>query len=116
MHFSFYTLRFTLSKLLRHSHYLLERRYAALRLVEAVLVHLYVDGGATAAQQIAHFFTSGTQIIVPPGLLAAGQSYFFRIRAIAMRPGSIFVDITHDWDAIRQRLAPLAANVVKILL
>ena len=40
----------------------------------------------------------------------------FGIRAIGMRPESIFVDITHDWVAIRARLAPLAANVVKILL
>jgi multimeric flavodoxin WrbA len=36
----------------------------------------------------------------------------FGIRTIAMRPGSIFVDITQDWDAVRLRLVPLVVNVV----
>jgi multimeric flavodoxin WrbA len=35
----------------------------------------------------------------------------FGIRSISQRPGSVFVDITHDWDDIRQRVAPLVLKV-----
>jgi hypothetical protein len=39
----------------------------------------------------------------------------FGIKTIAMRPGSIFVDITQDWQVVSLRLAPLVANVVASL-
>lgn len=35
----------------------------------------------------------------------------FGIKTIAMRPDSIFVNITQDWEAVRLHLAPLVANV-----
>ena len=35
----------------------------------------------------------------------------FGIRSLAQRPGSVFVDIQHDWDDIHQRVAPLVRNV-----
>jgi multimeric flavodoxin WrbA len=36
----------------------------------------------------------------------------FGIRSINRRPDSIFVDIQHDWDDIRQRITPLVRLVV----
>ena len=35
----------------------------------------------------------------------------FGIRSLVKRPDSIFVDIQHDWDDIRHRIAPLVCNV-----
>jgi multimeric flavodoxin WrbA len=37
----------------------------------------------------------------------------FGIQSIRQRPGSIFVDIGHDWLDIRERMAPLAREVVR---
>lgn len=39
----------------------------------------------------------------------------FGIKALAMRPNSIFVDITQDWDVVQERLVPLVQNVVASL-
>lgn len=38
----------------------------------------------------------------------------FGIQSIAQRPGSIFVDITHDWVDIQARISSLVQNVVKV--
>jgi multimeric flavodoxin WrbA len=50
-------------------------------------------------------------------VIGAGEQWpngvTFGIRSIAMRPGSIFVDITQDWEAVRARLSPLVTNVVE---
>ena len=35
----------------------------------------------------------------------------FGITDIKKRPNSLFVDISHDWDEIRQRIAPLVSRV-----
>jgi len=37
----------------------------------------------------------------------------FGITGLQKRPGSIFVDIAHDWDAIRDQIAPLVGRVVR---
>lgn len=39
----------------------------------------------------------------------------FGIQAIRQRPGSVFVDIDHDWADIRQRVAPLVQNVMTVV-
>jgi hypothetical protein len=49
-------------------------------------------GGKTSLDDLATFYTTGTSITIPPGLLAGGQDYFVRIRAQA--------------DAIDRTLAP----------
>ena len=45
----------------------------------------------------------------------APRGVVFGIKTLSMRPGSIFVDITQDWEAVRQRLVPLVTNVVASL-
>ncbi len=48
-------------------------------------------------------------------VVGAGEAWprgvSFGIVEIKPRPGSIFVDIEHDWDLIRERVAPLVRNV-----
>lgn len=39
----------------------------------------------------------------------------FAIQSITRRDGSIFVDIQHDWDDVRQRIAPLARHLAAAL-
>ena len=39
----------------------------------------------------------------------------FGIQSLNLPQGSIFVDITHDWTAIRQAITPLVLNVAKYL-
>ena len=39
----------------------------------------------------------------------------FGISTIQKRPGSIFVDISHDWDDVRRRISPLVSNLTAVL-
>jgi hypothetical protein len=52
-------------------------------------------------------------------VIGAGQDWpngvVFGIRSIEKNPGSIFVDIRHDWDEVRERIAPLVRNVAAVL-
>jgi multimeric flavodoxin WrbA len=48
--------------------------------------------------------------VIKPGS-GAEEGVAFGIRSLAKRPGSIFVDITHDWEEIQQRIAPLVQAV-----
>jgi multimeric flavodoxin WrbA len=36
----------------------------------------------------------------------------FGIKSLTQPPGSVFVEIEHDWDSIKQRIAPLVENVI----
>jgi hypothetical protein len=50
-------------------------------------------------------------------VIGAGEEWpngaAFGIRSIEKREGSIFVDIQHDWDEVRRRIAPLVHNVAE---
>jgi multimeric flavodoxin WrbA len=48
--------------------------------------------------------------VIKPGS-GAEEGAAFGIRSIGRQPESVFVDITHDWDDIRQRVEPLVQAV-----
>jgi hypothetical protein len=75
------------------------------------------DAGALAYYQTAlleplAMDLASVQMRVTGAGVESPKGVVFGIKTIAMRPGSIFVDITQDWEAIRLRLVPLVANVV----
>jgi multimeric flavodoxin WrbA len=49
-------------------------------------------------------------------VIGAGEQWpngvTFGIQSLSLPPGSIFVTIQHDWQAIRQRILPLVENVI----
>jgi hypothetical protein len=74
------------------------------------------DAGALAYYQTALLEPLAMDLAsVQMRVIGAGEEspkgVVFGIKTIAMRPDSIFVDITQDWEAICLRLAPLVANV-----
>ncbi len=78
------------------------------------------DAGALAYYQTALLEPLAMDLAsVQMRVIGAGadspKGVVFGIETLAMRPGSIFVDITQDWEAIRARLVPLVANVVASL-
>ena len=74
------------------------------------------DAGALAYYQTAlleplAMDLASVQMRVICGCEESPKRVVFGIKTIAMRPDSIFVDITQDWEAVRLHLAPLVANV-----
>jgi multimeric flavodoxin WrbA len=62
-------------------------------------------------EPVANAFSAvSMQVISPTEDTARGTA--FGIRSINRCPDSIFVDIQHDWDDIRQRITPLVLQVV----
>lgn len=63
---------------------------------------------------LANAFTS-----VQMRVIGAGQGWpngvAFGIQSLTLPPGSIFVTIDHDWEAIRARIRPLVENVVRAI-
>jgi len=82
---------------------------------------LIAHGGQTAealpyyktalVEPLANAFAS-----VQMKIIGAGEPWpsgvAFGITGLSQRPGSIFVDITHDWEEIRTSLSPLVRNVM----
>ncbi len=79
-------------------------------------------GGQPATEQVLAYYQ---RMLVEPVAAALGSvgmrvigagdqepnGVTFGIRSISRRDDSIFVDIQHDWDEVRQRIAPLVHNV-----
>jgi hypothetical protein len=55
------------------------------------LRRLAVHNGATTAPFVATLYTTRTQLILPPGLLQAGATYFATIKAVVEAAGPVDV-------------------------
>ncbi len=84
-------------------------------------IGIVAHGGQNAPEAIPYY---QKMIVVPLAMAFAScqlqvvgagpnlpRGVAFGIKEIARRPDSIFVDITHDWDAIQRGMTPLAKNV-----
>jgi hypothetical protein len=47
-----------------------------------IINRLVASNGATVSERVGRVFLSGTELVLPPGLLQAGQSYFLGISAL----------------------------------
>jgi multimeric flavodoxin WrbA len=85
-------------------------------------VGIVVHGGQSAPEALPYYekalleplamaFGSCQMSVVGPGAENA-RGVAFGITNIKKRPNSVFVDITHDWDDISRRVAPLVSRVV----
>lgn len=48
-------------------------------LYEVVVFRIYASGNDTSSAKIAHLYTPNTHLRIPPGLLAQGETYYFRV-------------------------------------
>ncbi len=59
------------------------------------------NGGNTTKTLIANLYTSRTSLLVPKGLLTAGQAYVFRIRTLVCSGHKICQNTLRDWSDVR---------------
>jgi multimeric flavodoxin WrbA len=82
---------------------------------------LIAHGGQSTAEALPYYKTAlldplaGACSSVGMMPVGAGEEWSngvtFGIRSLVKPPGSIFVDIDHDWEAVRRRIRPLVKNM-----
>jgi multimeric flavodoxin WrbA len=85
-------------------------------------VGLIAHGGQSAPEALPYYKTAlldplaGAAASVGMRLVGAGEAWpngvTFGVREIVKRPDAIFVDIEHDWEAVRERIRPLVMNML----
>jgi len=68
------------------------------------------QAGATSRKRLANIETSSTEIIVPPGILASGQTYIFDITARSA--GALDLETTPNRDSLPEGWALTATGLV----